>query len=704
MTYLFTADDFNIVHGSKADKDKFTEALVYLQQSGASTQYLQALKSQHIEIWIFSQGDTWPPGDTSAGKQMQDVTRPPAGVGHTNRIYWAPNEQPETILHKDDDVGPSDMSPALSFIHEAIHATDPLLWSDPYHIPVPDYTDRSEQIAINAEHPIAKDLKEYQRVSHQAKGLKTVGSVGDNTTYTQYVGGIFADDIVKSHTDFSGDHTAIVQTVIQHHNLSHQFEIDSVYAGGLKGSVTTTVSSSPTGAHDGVFTLGHATPIDYGKSIVTIDSFGGPNHTLWLYGTRKDDSNWADGSGTTVSLINYKRGQFAPAVAVLTGGLIAAGNKIVINQFDVFAAETYKNGFFGVRLQGVIKITSNALAFTLSIDGASAQQQVFHVHLSSPALYKDFLVSANGAKPYQINSDGSFDVVLDGKQTFTTFRLLDATGQTAASDIAKGVKFTISASLADQYNAGGRTISGVSDEVNYFGKTNLVHVGRNFTEIRGSSGYYAGDGGNDEALAGFVDDNIQFGNSANDNIVGGTGSNVIVGGSGNTTVALVGTSDAVTLGSGHSSVDGSSGGHDTIRAPGQSSLINAHNGTDVILAGSGRNQIYADTQISLPDAIASADSSIPNAQRANLSSQPAGANSSTVASGATHQKGDLISVLDGDDTVVSGLGDDLVNAGSGHSVVVLGPGQDTFIGGWEVTAGLADLALLRAVVVELNCD
>ena len=349
----------------------------------------------------------------------------------------------------------------------------------------------------------------------------------------------------------------------------------------------------------------------------------------------------------------------------MTGGLAGSG-QIEIDDFDIFAAETAPKGFFGVKLKGAITITSGAnLSFTLEIDAPSAKDQTFRVKLSD-AKSTDFNLS--GAKTLQLNSDGSFDVVLKANTAKVSFSLIDKTANDGKSDIAPGAKLHLSATLNDSVVSGGQALT--SDAFTFIVPPKQKTSGadpKNTTAIVSSStttGAYQGDGGNDQVLAAFTDNSIDLGNSVNDIIKGGTGYNVVAGGSGNDVITLLGTHDQVRLGTGHNTVNGSSG-HDTIKSSLGTAVVNGHNGTHIVLLGSGNNEIYADSQIALGAAISQASTAT-----------------------ASHQKGDLIAVLDGNDTIVSGKGDDLINAGSGHSVVVLGPGQDTFLGGWDVTNAL----------------
>jgi len=88
------------------------------------------------------------------------------------------------------------------------------------------------------------------------------------------------------------------------------------------------------------------------------------------------------------------------------------------------------------------------------------------------------------------------------------------------------------------------------------------------------------------------------------------------------------------------------------------SVVAANGYSDVILLDGGGNEVYADQKVDLTQAISSAKSGH-----------------------ADGQKGDLISVGDGNNTIVGGTGDSFINVGQGDNVIVMGSGNSTLWGG-----------------------
>jgi Ca2+-binding RTX toxin-like protein len=89
-------------------------------------------------------------------------------------------------------------------------------------------------------------------------------------------------------------------------------------------------------------------------------------------------------------------------------------------------------------------------------------------------------------------------------------------------------------------------------------------------------------------------------------------------------------------------------------------LVIGNGKQDVIMIANGNNQIYANTQMDIATALAAQKTAI-----------------------ATGQKGDLIIVADGNNTIVGGNGNDAIVTGTGNNLIVCGPGAVTVIGGVE---------------------
>ncbi len=295
----------------------------------------------------------------------------------------------------------------------------------------------------------------------------------------------------------------------------------------------------------------------------------------------------------------------------------------------------------------------------------------------SGALPSDFEVVA-GSTVEKLNGDGSFDLSLAAGATNASFQLVEIANPDVTSDIANGANVQLFASMPDPTELGSQALTSsaisvtcapVEQTTSAAPKNLTIITGQAGTGSVGSStpsttGFYHGDGHNDQAVGTFQDNDIDLSNSVNDSLVGGTGKNTLIGGTGNDIFTLHGTNDLVALGSGNSTVNGStnSTGQATIYGYGGNAVINAHNASDVILMGSGKSEIYADSQASLGDAI-----------------------TQLALASASGRQGDLISSLNGDATIVGSLGNDLITAGTGKAVVVMGPGQDTFFGGWDIT-------------------
>ena len=645
---MITANNLNVVHGTAQDKALLNEALAYLQQSPLAVPYLQKLVDQRIAIWIVHTGDLDAKNNVLVTKTIPP--QPPAYP--TDIIFW----DPAYVTNVDSDIPlrqtPGSMSPALALLHEAMHAVDPLTFTKSYQDSIAAYDTKSEKIVIDQENVVAPQLHELVRHNHHGY-VSYANNPSEHVQKLYDLSNAHVIEEIKYWSSF-GDSQAVVSNNTIDSNVDGQYiaTAETVVASGAKFLKIEYQAAQRIQTDDFIIPYGQSA-LKYGSGVLALTG----STRLGSGGVQ-----WMDSSGT---YYNLQGGNFGTDYAdlLITKGAVGAG-AIEIQHFDVFAAETLAYGFFGIKLQGAIKITSKNLTFTLSIDGASTSLQEFHVSMSG-AFASDFLVATGGFNR-SMSTDGGFDISLKPGEASATFTLIDVTGGNPNSDIARGAQLVLTATISDEDHPGGPTLTSGAYVSPYVpSRPSNGHTPKNTHDIQGNSGNYVGDGGNDQVMAAFLDNKIDLRSSVNDNIVSGLGSNVINGGSGNNVITLSGTSNDVTLGSGHSTVNGAPSGHDTIRAPGQASLVNARNGTDVILAGSGTNQIYADSQVALDAAIAA--------------SSP----------GPTHQKGDLISVLDGYDTIVGGLGDDLINSGNGHAEVILGPGQDTFIGGWEVTGALA---------------
>jgi Ca2+-binding RTX toxin-like protein len=419
------------------------------------------------------------------------------------------------------------------------------------------------------------------------------------------------------------------------------------------------------------------------------------NNVLTGTGTVSGSYSWVDGSGDQYS---FQPGagfsQTGLGTLQITGSQVTADSlsEITIDNFSLSAAESAA-GEMGINLSGTLTLSAGASAgttgpvpnfvegseesYTLSANAPSTTAQTIVVTLSG-ATPSDFEAIV-GNTVEQLNANGTFNVTLAAGETNVAFTLQDTTTDNGSSDIANGATLQLTASMPNLANPSGAPIGTSTLTFNYVSEGSVTAPAPLATDVitgtlSGGVTTFTGDGGNDyiDATGTGTPNYINATNSGNDSIIGGTGANTLVGGAGNNVITLNGTSDQVGLGTGHNTVYGSSG-QDNIESATGTDVIIGNNGTDVITLGNGNNEIYAGSQVSLAAAIALARSSV-----------------------ATNVQGDLLSVQDGNNTIVSGNGNDVVLAGTGSNVVVLGPGQDTFFGGidaiyatdWNVTGGV----------------
>ncbi len=347
---------------------------------------------------------------------------------------------------------------------------------------------------------------------------------------------------------------------------------------------------------------------------------------------------FSSGASSTIGTLTIT----APGSATLNGG------SIVVQDFNLEQAVN-GGGFLGLSFLNKTSLnqganlgvdppaifpagSEQAYTFAVGVPSTAAQTVTFTLAGASAS---DFEVVANGQPAAPLGANGSFTVTLAAGETAVSFGLVDVTGG-AASDISGGATLQLAASMPDLANPNGTPITTAPLAITYM--PGVVTTGTATAVIPGTvtSVYgvpttaYQGDGGND--------------------VIDMTGSTT--------------TDNLVNLANGFNTVTGAAGQQDTISGYGTtgSSVIVGNGATDVIVAGGGNNQIYANTQETLSQAVATAGSA-----------------------SATNQRGDMIAVGDGNNTIVGGNGNDYIAAGAGHDVIVLGSGADTFLGGQNVT-------------------
>ena len=109
---------------------------------------------------------------------------------------------------------------------------------------------------------------------------------------------------------------------------------------------------------------------------------------------------------------------------------------------------------------------------------------------------------------------------------------------------------------------------------------------------------------------------------------------------------------------------------------------------DIIIAGSGNNQIYAGTQVDMATALAQQATLAPTGQPGDFIAVGAVSNASLADGGITGgQRLYSFPIGSGNNTIVGGTGNDLIISGAGSNTVVLGPGNNTYIGGTALIQG-----------------
>jgi trimeric autotransporter adhesin len=412
------------------------------------------------------------------------------------------------------------------------------------------------------------------------------------------------------------------------------------------GSVTQTINDT-TG-------LGQIVVANNGQ----FDTLGGSAADL-LTAVAGQQDTWQDAGGT-----QYVYGPSNDEL-VISGGYLGSGNEIIVDNFNVGMATGINpisgaaGGFAGIFLPGSLSLNATANAgtggstpnfvegtdqsYTLSLSAPSATVQTITVSLSG-AIPSDFEVSV-GDTIEQLNSNGTFSVSLAAGETNVSFGLIDVTDDNGSSDIAKGARLQLAASIQNPDTLVGGTIQTASLNFNY------IPAGVNTDALQSPSDTITGvDAG------GTPDTWDYFGDNNNDYIATTNQNNVVQAYGGNNSIVGNSNSNQIDLGSGNN-------------------IIVGNYGTDTILVGNGANEIYAGSKTSLQNAIALGESAA-----------------------ATGVQGDLIAVEDGNNTIVGGNGNDIILAGAGENVVVMGPGSDTFWGGNNVTEASPDWAFIGGVL------
>ncbi|MDR3391640.1 MAG: DUF2974 domain-containing protein [Sulfuriferula sp.] len=374
------------------------------------------------------------------------------------------------------------------------------------------------------------------------------------------------------------------------------------------------------------------------------------------------DNTWVDSNGDQYV--------FDPTVGTLTitqGLLGDNGNQIVIDNFDMSAAQTNVDGYLGIKFEEQVGIQANALAANPFVAGVPADQttdvangntKTFTIYASSASSNDQIvqLALSGGTGTYAISTgatllpfSGSLNFVIPAGQDQVSFTLVDL-GNSKGPDTAQ-----LTASLVDAdgnaVNSNNLTITfdnpsaGAGTAVTPDATINGDLIPVNFGTTDNPQ-YKVDNLGNiitNGSAPGFND--TLFGSSGNDLINTGGGNNYVG--------ALQGGNDTIVGGS----------GNDTIFAGNGNNIISGNGGQDNIVAGSGNNQIYANQQTDLATALNQAKTATPT--------------------GVTG--GSSIYVNDGNNTIIGGNGNDDITMGAGNNVVVCGPGSVSVLGGVDTT-------------------
>ncbi|AEK61661.1 beta strand repeat-containing protein [Collimonas fungivorans] len=316
--------------------------------------------------------------------------------------------------------------------------------------------------------------------------------------------------------------------------------------------------------------------------------------------------------------------QFVPLSAdaqigtmLISGGNFIGPGQIAINDFDLGKAVTDANGDLGIHLSQEIGLTADTSETNLFANGMPANQKA--------------------------------DVALGNSQTFTVHALADSTAaQTIQLALSGGGSYALSTG-ATQTAFNGKisvTIAAGQDSATF----SLIDLSNtNQADAPTLTATYTDTNGTvtSNTLA------ITFDHPAADPSTPPT----VVGTVSTAPVSIDGSKYNYTEFNGDGLVTGNSGGNGILTGDGNS-VINGSGALDVIIAGNGNNQIYANVQTDVATALTQAK-----------------------AAQASGKRGDLISVGNGNNTIVGGNGNDAVFTGSGNNTLILGSGAVTVTGG-----------------------
>ncbi|MDR3391638.1 MAG: hypothetical protein P4L77_07880 [Sulfuriferula sp.] len=379
-----------------------------------------------------------------------------------------------------------------------------------------------------------------------------------------------------------------------------------------------------------------------------------------LLTTNDTGSTWSDDNGDQYQYVVSPTDASTGTLTITQGLLGDNGNQIVIDNFDMNAAQN--GGYLGIQFGRQVAVEADASAASPFAAGVPANQativangntKTFTIYASSVSNSDQIvqLALSGGTGTYAISTgatllpfSGLLNFVIPAGQDQVSFTLVDL-GNSKGPDTAQLIASLVDADgnavnsnnltiTFDKPSAGAgttvtpdRIINGDLLPINFGTPTNpsyaLDDLGNIFTSgaAPGFNDTLSGSSGNDLINTGSGDNELDATQGGNDTIVGGSGNDGIHAGNGN-------------------------------------NIISGNGGQDYIYAGNGNNQVYANQQTDLATALQQAKTILP-----------------------TGKAGSLISVGDGNNTVVGGAGNDDIVTGAGNNIVVCGSGAVTVQGG-----------------------
>jgi YD repeat-containing protein len=393
-------------------------------------------------------------------------------------------------------------------------------------------------------------------------------------------------------------------------------------------------------------------PFGNGQVDVASDESGvatlGGSSTQRLVAVEGESGTWQDSQGA-----QYQYNSDTQELSV-TGGVLGAGNQIVIDDFNL-AAAAGSNGYLGIYLANAISVVAGsdegvdppAPAFTA---GCSQSYTVSVLALSSVAQTVTMTLSGAPAADFGIgtadgvdalNADGTFSVTIPAGATSVSFTLINT------NDVGANATLQLTASLSETSDPAGGGI--LSDPLTF---SYAEPTENPFTQPASGSLYYYGP--NSAANPTYY----SYGNNSQQgSLVGGVSS-------GNDLISVVGAANDSIAGAGNDTIFANFGGGI------------ASGGTDVITGNGGQDILWVSHDFVSPGGTGPASVRVYGNSAVDLTAAIAGANSDD----ATGAQGDLIVSEVGNATLVGSNGNDLFIDG-GNDVVVAGPGDDTIVGG-----------------------